>query len=196
MSILHGLLIGLGTALFVGPVFFTLLKNTIQYGKKAGYAVAFGIFVSDISVLLICTLFAKAFLDQIMDNEYSSKAYSLLLLVFAMIFIFTKVDTSESKVQVSSGKTWSAFIQGFLVNFVNPFVFVLWLGFIAVSEKYDSSSQMLFYLGILAGILLTDLLKVLMANKIKSFIKDKWLSSFYSILGLILIAFAVRMWLM
>lgn len=194
MPFLQGLAFGLGTALFVGPVFFTLLKNTIQYGKRAGYAVAVGIFTSDVCVLLISLLFAKAFLQDIMDHSYSTKVYSLLLLLFSILFFVTKVNTSDSNAKLSTGKIWSSFIQGFLVNFVNPFVFVIWMGFIAIAEKYDNSSQLLFYGGILLGILSTDLLKVLMSNKIKSFIKDQWLSTFYTILGLVLLSFAVKMW--
>ena len=63
--IFKGLLIGLGTAFVVGPVFFTLLKNSIQGTKFNGFLTAFGILISDILVALICLLFSREFLSLI-----------------------------------------------------------------------------------------------------------------------------------
>ena len=48
MAILTGILLGLGTMLFVGPVFFYLLKSTLESGFKAGIAVALGIILGDV----------------------------------------------------------------------------------------------------------------------------------------------------
>ena len=45
MSILTGLFLGLTTLLFIGPVFFYLLKTSIEYGVKPGVSVAFGIII-------------------------------------------------------------------------------------------------------------------------------------------------------
>lgn len=194
MSFFHGLAIGLGTAFFTGPVFFTLLKNTLQYGRHAGLAVALGILLSDLLVLILCLAFANAFLQDILDHQYSSKASSLLLLFFGVLFILTNPKTSDDKVATTKGNLISAFIQGFLVNFVNPFVFVLWLGFIALSESYEGNLQYLFFAGILCGVFSTDLIKTLLAHKIKAHLKDKWIGIVYTVLGIALILFAIRMW--
>mgnify|MGYP003340062785 CR=1 FL=1 len=43
-----GVLAGLSMLLFIGPVFFTLLKSALQHGIKTGVSVAFGIFISDV----------------------------------------------------------------------------------------------------------------------------------------------------
>ena len=59
--IIQGLFIGLGTSFIIGPVFFTLIKNSLQGSKLNGILTAFGILVSDIFVAFICLVFSKEF---------------------------------------------------------------------------------------------------------------------------------------
>ena len=55
MVYLEGFLLGLGTALFIGPVFFYLLKITLEQGFQYGFIVALGIILSDIVCVAICS---------------------------------------------------------------------------------------------------------------------------------------------
>jgi threonine/homoserine/homoserine lactone efflux protein len=53
MSFLEGFLTGVGTIIFLGPVFFTLLQITLDRGLKAGFSVAIGILSSDILIVFL-----------------------------------------------------------------------------------------------------------------------------------------------
>jgi threonine/homoserine/homoserine lactone efflux protein len=48
MALLHGYIYGLTFLIILGPVFFTLLNSTLQYGFRSGFSVALGIFSSDL----------------------------------------------------------------------------------------------------------------------------------------------------
>ena len=49
--LLKGLVLGIFLAISVGPVIFAILKQSINYGHKAGYIFVAGISVSDISLV-------------------------------------------------------------------------------------------------------------------------------------------------
>ena len=57
MSLLHGLLLGLGTAVLLGPVFMTLLRNSLQYGVKNGILTAIGIEIKSLYAILMILIF-------------------------------------------------------------------------------------------------------------------------------------------
>ncbi len=66
MPIVTGVLLGLSTLLFVGPVFFYLLKSSMENGVKSGVAVAVGIILGDI----ICVLLAIYGIGDYLETNY------------------------------------------------------------------------------------------------------------------------------
>ena len=61
MAFINGFLIGLGFVIFLGPVFFYLLKCTLDAGFWSGVAVALGIVFADFLCLIICSFGAIPF---------------------------------------------------------------------------------------------------------------------------------------
>ena len=200
MSFLVGLGIGFTTAFITGPVFFTLLKNAIQGGRNAGIASASGIIFSDILVFFICYFAAGSLIEQSVNSPIAYVLAGIIMLAFGLRFMIKPVsieDFKETENGASKG-LYNAFGQGFVVNFVNPVVFVIWTGFIALGEQ-DYSAPLPFYLfilGIFIGIFSTDLLKVIFAQKVRSWLKNEHLKIIYRIIGGVLAIFAVRLfWL-
>ena len=62
MPLLEGYLTGLALIVLIGPVLFVLLRATLERGRPHGFAVALGIFVSDVIAVLLCTLGLARFL--------------------------------------------------------------------------------------------------------------------------------------
>jgi threonine/homoserine/homoserine lactone efflux protein len=48
--ILKGLLLGLILSISIGPVIFAIIKQSLTYGKRSGYAFVAGVSTSDISL--------------------------------------------------------------------------------------------------------------------------------------------------
>ncbi len=195
MSFLHGLGLGLSTAIIIGPVFFTLLKNALQYGRNAGIAVAIGIILSDILVFFICYYIALSYLESILNHQYSYWIAAALLLLFGFSFIFKKIKAVEELPKSTTKNILSSLVQGFLVNFVNPFVFLIWIAFISIGDKkYTADLNFsLFIFGILLGVFATDLLKALLAHRIRHLLKQRYLSLVYKLIGIVLLLFALRL---
>ena len=67
MEIITGILLGLSTLLFIGPVFFYLVKSTLEEGIYAGISVALGIILGDIIYVF---LIVKEFSDFLNEPQY------------------------------------------------------------------------------------------------------------------------------
>lgn len=194
MAIIEGLISGFGLAFLVGPVFFTLLKNAIQFGRNAGISTALGIIVSDLLVISICFLATASLLESIKTEPLVKIIGAIILLSMGLKFILKPSVLASDSVAVKKNSYWGYFIQGFLVNGVNPFVFIVWIGFITIGKNNYSGNSLYVYLGsILVGIFITDVLKSFLANKIRPLLKPVYLKKAYQIIGFILIGFALRL---
>lgn len=193
MALLSGYLVGLAMVVFIGPVFFTLLQTTLREGRLAGWMVALGIFISDIVAVAICLPGAR-FLDDKANEMYISLAGAAILLGFGAMYII-KPNTDTSAVTKSVTGLVAAFSRGFLVNFVNPFVFGVWLAVIAnAGQEFGFGTDLYLFLGAsLLGILTTDTLKVLLAHRIKNLIEPKRLKQVYRVIGIVLVGFGIRL---
>jgi|TARA_B110000879_G_scaffold70409_1_gene98349 threonine/homoserine/homoserine lactone efflux protein len=191
---LEGYLIGLAMIVFIGPVFFTLLQSALRFGKLSGTMVAFGIIVSDIVCILIYFFGLNSIELPAYFNNIVAAIGALVLIALGLKYLLQKPPNSEV-VFASTLNLVSSFTNGFLVNFVNPFVFVVWAGIVLFAkESYSTPTEVQVHLiGVLAGIITTDLLKVLLADKIKPFLKPKILEKTTRFFGIVMIGFAFRL---
>ena len=195
MIFLEGYLIGLGLILLIGPVFFTLLQSTLQYDYKSGLAVAFGIFVSDVICVLLCSLGAAPLLEQEHNQLIFSCLGAIILFGFGFKFLLKPSLNFEASLKLKASDYAGFFAKGFLVNFVNPFVFLVWIGIIGMAKtEYPIQQETNIYLiGVLLGILTTDTLKALFAHNIKILLEPKYLQIVYRIIAFCLIGFGFRL---
>lgn len=60
-AILKGLGFGLLLSISVGPVLFTILKQSLNNGHRGGVAFILGVSASDISLVLVSNIFTRLF---------------------------------------------------------------------------------------------------------------------------------------
>jgi threonine/homoserine/homoserine lactone efflux protein len=195
MEFLEGYLLGLGMILFIGPVFFLLLSISLQMGTNAGVLAAIGIIISDIACVSICYYWIDLFLYKDSAKFWLLLVGGSLLILLGLKYLLKSSNPSEENTRLPPLHYFTCFLKGFLVNFVNPFVFFVWIGVVAYAKEIAASgnNSYIYLGGVLAAILSTDLLKVFTAAKIKSFLKQNSLKYFYRVSGLILIGFGIRM---
>jgi threonine/homoserine/homoserine lactone efflux protein len=130
----QGILISI---LSFGPAFFTLIHSGITGGKKHGMRVALGIFLSELTMAVICFLgLSRVFTYPEFQLVFSFVAAASI--IYIGVKGFSKKYTAFLKsIQVqTTGK--ESFFKGFLMNLANPFVLFLWVGLLAaVSVSYD-----------------------------------------------------------
>ena len=195
MPILTGIFLGLTTLLFIGPVFFYLLKSSIESGFKAGLAVAIGIILGDIICVLLAIYGFGSFFENPENQKWFAGVGGVILFLFGLKYFF-KPSLSENNSKKNSSKSILIYgVNGFLINFVNPFVFAVWFGFYTINtSKYEDDSSIIFSLTItLIVIFFTDVLKAFFAQKLTPLLNKKRLSYLFKFFGLIMLIFAIRL---
>ena len=130
------------------------------------------------------------------ENQfYLAIGGSVILLGLGLKYLFKPNVNVDEQVKLHAGHYTAYFTKGFLVNFVNPFVFLVWISVIGLAQgKYGNSDDLWIFLGAaLFAILVTDSLKVVFADRIKKFIQPKFLLRAYQVIGVVLIGFGVRL---
>ena len=194
MALFTGLLLGLGTLLFIGPVFFYLIKRTLESGFKAGIFVALGIILGDILCLLIALYGSSEFMAQPTFVLWASIIGGTLLLFMGLKYVLKpNLDTTvKGRLQRSSLLVYG--INGFLINFVNPFVFAVWFGFVSYTKAlYDNGTAVFSMVITLSVIFSTDVLKALFAERISWLIEPQKLKNIFRVFGALMICFSIRL---
>ena len=195
MAFLEGFLIGLGMIVFIGPVFFTLIKSALNYGFWAGMMVAMGIFISDVLCVGLCAFGAIPFFKNPLNQHWLAIAGSVILFGIGLKYLIKPDVNVDKELKLKAGHYTAYFAKGFLVNFVNPFVFLVWISVIGLAQlKYGEDADLWVFLGAaLLAIILTDTTKVIFAHRIKNLIKPKFLLKAYQVIGVVMLGFGFRL---
>ena len=176
--ILKGLLLGLILSISIGPVIFAILKQSLTNGHKAGYLFVAGVSISDISLLFICNFFTSFFTLALAHKAFIALLGAGFLLVMSVYTLFFKKIVFEggedSKEKLMSKKDLvSTFLSGFFMNTLNPSVFLFWFAWTAaISANAEETDSPLIYRILVFGtcllfVLLSDLIKVALAGKLR-----------------------------
>ena len=179
--------------IFVGPVFFYLLKIALQHGVIAGTMVSIGIILSDIVYVGCCLWGAKKWLQNDQVQFWIAIIGGLILIIMGIKYFLHPPLNMEIKSKINPKNAFGFLLQGFLINFANPFVLLVWLSVVAAaSSKYHTDIALTNYLiGTLLGIFTLDISKVFLANKLKQLIQPLWLKKLFKAVGIVLIGFGI-----
>ena len=150
----------------MGPVIFSIVKQSLNSGHRGGIAFILGVSASDITLVLISNLFTQLFSYLVEHKGFIGIAGSLFLASVGIYFIFfkkIKVDDSGVQVLQLSKKDYARiFISGYLMNSLNPGVFLFWLTTSTTLITQSNETRVIAFTTCLVIVLLTDILKVMM----------------------------------
>jgi len=194
MSIITGFLFGLSTLLFVGPVLFYLLKSTIESGFKAGVAVSLGILLGDAIYVALALFGTESLINQLEYQKWFALFGGIILLTIGLKYVLKPNLNTEVNGKLKNKRYIAYFVNGFLINFVNPFVFVVWLGFKAYNTAHYSFNETVVSLIVtLLVILATDILKSYFSNRLASLIKPDKMRRLTTLFGVLMVLFSIRL---
>lgn len=195
-SIISGIGLGFVLSFLTGPVFFALIKTSIEKGFYAGISLAAGVVVSDIFYVAL-TLYGSSFLA--LENTYRVQigvAGSTILFAIGIYYLFKKVKVNYEKTTSKRHNT-GYFLKGFLMCIFNPAILLYWLsvtsGVVSISGKIDTAEVIPFFGSILVTQFSVDVIKAYYANKLRYKIKEKTISNLNRIAGVLILIFAVRL---
>ncbi|MEI8141549.1 MAG: LysE family transporter [Chitinophagia bacterium] len=200
--LLKGLLLGLILSLSIGPVIFAIVKQSLTNGKRSGYAFVAGVSSSDMVLLFICNVFTSLF--NLVLNHKSSIALAgagFLLLMGLYTLFFKKLKLENLGIDgvnktISIKNLISSYFSGFLMNTLNPSVFLFWFAWTAaINNSADDKPNPIQYKLVVFGtclgfVLLSDLIKVFLAGKLRPRLTEKNLLWINRISGMIILIFS------
>lgn len=204
--ILKGMLLGLILSISLGPVIFAILKQSLTNGRSAGYFFVAGVSTSDIALLLIANIFTSIFL-LVLDHKaiiaMAGAGFLLLLGLYTLFFKKIKMETDvmgEQKV-LRKRDYLGIYLSGFLMNTLNPSVFIFWFAWTAAigasaAETGNPVQYKLIVFGTcLLFLLLSDLLKVALASKLRPSLTEKNLIWINRISAIIILIFSAALFI-
>jgi len=177
--LVEGLFLGLTVAIIIGPAMIALIQTSIKYGAWHGIYLALGIFSSDLTIA-VGSYFGAS---QILGNP---KSHLILGIIGGSILILFGIATLVRK--VSEKETVEAIRE---LKFNRGGFFV-----VAINSSYGGNSNKVafFFAGTLLMVLMTDILKAVLANKIRTAISPQvklWINRIAGILFLIIGLFVI-----
>lgn len=195
-SIITGIGLGFVLSFLTGPVFFALIKTSIEKGFYAGVSLAGGVLISDVFYVSL-SLYGSSFLA--LENQYRIQigiAGSTILFSIGLYYLFKKVKVNYEQ-STSRRHNTGYFLKGFLMCIFNPAILLYWLsvtsGVISISGEIKSSEIIPFFGSILLTQFSLDVLKAHYANKLRYRIKEKHIAKLNRIAGILILIFALRL---
>jgi threonine/homoserine/homoserine lactone efflux protein len=197
-AIIKGIGLGLLLVISVGPVIFTIIKQSINNGKEGGFSFVAGVWISDFVWVILSNLFSE-FVTTLLDfKKPIGIAGSMLLISMGVFYLFfKKVHVHPQDISLPPlQKSYHAKIalQGFLVNTLNPGVMIFWLTSVtAIALLHTTRERIIIFVTCLVLNMAADVGKVVLAGKLRSKLTLHNIRLINRISGFILICFGTAL---
>jgi threonine/homoserine/homoserine lactone efflux protein len=191
-ALIEGVLMGLFLSVFIGPVFFLLIETSINRGVRDAFIMDSGVILSDVLWILFLWWGIDKYLGFFLKSPLAMVFTGIIFVLFGVFGFFTK----SKRVEPGINKKKNFFIQGFILNSINPSVALFWLATIGYALKQFQNEReyiITFFIAIFTTVLITDALKFSTAKKLSSFLNAKRKNRLTLITSVILVFFGLYM---
>ena len=198
-SVLKGLALGFVLALSVGPIIFTIIKQSLNNGHKGGFSFVAGVWVSDILLVVLSNTVTALVSEALEHTRVIAFGGSIFLIFMGVYFVFFKKvslgkDPAGNDARFRKRDMARVFASGFIINTLNPGVIFFWLGNATVlSLTHTLRERIIIFSVCLLVNMSADVGKVMMAGKLRNKLTLKTLSIINRISGTILIGFGIAL---
>lgn len=197
-DILAAIPFGIILAFTIGPVFFVLLETSATKGFKSALIFDCGVMLADILFIIVAFFSTNKLLESIKDAPGFLIFGGVLLITYGFIsFIktsksFRAIVREYHKIEIKKGYG-KLFLKGFLLNFINIGVLLGWVAFIVIGSSITSSENgvVVFLSTILIVYFLVDLIKIVVAKKLKNKLTPRRIFKTKKIIALVVLGFGI-----
>lgn len=193
-AILKGLAMGLLLVISVGPVIFTIIKQSINNGHSGGYSFVIGVWISDFLLVVLSNLFSELvtmLLDFKLQIGIAGSAFLMGMGIFYIFFKKVSIHPEDiSLPPLKSSDHAKIALQGFLLNTLNPAVIAFWLtAATAIAVSHTIRDRIIIFATALLLNMSADVVKVTLAGKLRKKLTIKNIRLVNKISGFILFIF-------
>ena len=196
-----------------GPAFITLIQTSIHRGFRSAAWFSFGVFLNDLLMVSLCVLTS---IQVVAEGDKEMFFFSLgagIILILFGIFTYTRkvkednfkgikertdeiIDENKERFKKDDDTPkWFVFVgKGFVLNILNPFVWIFWFSTVAVTAGSMGGNKlklMIFFGIVLATGLGCDILKAKGASFLKQFFNAKRIRIMNNVIGVGLVLFGL-----
>lgn len=202
-DILLAIPLGILLCFMIGPVFFVLLETAAVKGFRAATVFDLGVVTADFVFILIAYFSSYRLINSIKD-EPALYIFGGLIMVTYGVISFLKLKKTPKNIdedirEVIVKKDYlSLYIKGFFLNFINVGVLGFWLLiFITFGPalKMETSRIIVFFGSVIATYLVVDIIKIILAKKLKNKMTPNNILKIKQITNILLIVFGVTIML-
>ena len=192
------IVLGIFLAFMAGPAFFVLIETSIVKGFRAALAFDLGVISSDVFFILLAYFSSYQLLENI-NNQPGLYVFGGTLLTFYGITIFLRKTNHDLRTHPELKKKVNYigfYVKGFLLNIINIGVLVFWLGLtVVVSPTLEGSNKsvLVFFSTLIITCLFVDILKIILAKRMKSYLKKENIIFVKKTLGIIIVLFGITL---
>lgn len=198
-AILKGLGLGMILALSVGPVIFTILKQSINNGHRGGFSFVAGVWISDLFLVLLSNVFTELVQQLMTFKALIAYIGSAFLVAMGIYYVFFKKVRLKSEIfqeipSFSKADFARSALSGFFINTLNPSVIFFWLINATAFAASHSISERIIIFSVCLGLnMVADVLKVMMAGKIRDKLTARTIGIINKVSGSILVIFGLSL---
>jgi len=194
-ALIKGVTLGLLLAISVGPIVFTVIKQSLNNGRAGGMAFIAGISFSDIVLVVLANLFTNLFGLLNTHKKLLAVIASIFLILVGIYYLFfkkVKVNNEGDQSFVFRTRDYAKiFVMGFVMNIFNPGIIIFWLTTSTTFVEETLNNRIVIFSAALLLALVADIIKVVLADKIRRKLTPKNIHRINQVNGGILIAFGI-----
>lgn len=196
-ALLKGFTLGLLLSISVGPIMFSIIKQSLNNGFKGGMAFVLGVSISDILLVLISNVFTELF-NSLSDYKTEIGVAGCVFLVSVGIYFlfFKKMKVNEEGTSSFSFRKRDyakISISGFFMNILNPAVIIFWITVSTAVILNNIQERIVIFTTCLIVVFGSDVAKVVLAGKIRNRLTPHNIHLINRINGIILIGFGIAL---
>ena len=195
---MYGLPVGFLFCVALGPIFFLLIKSSLEYGFRHSLSIVVGVVLADATLLAIAYGGIQAYLPTgNIDVTYWTQMFGGLLLTIMGVRSIMKSPVPVNKISIeNSTLILKNLSKGFLINIVNPANFMEWVGTAGLlKSKYNFQvfENFSFFTGALLAVFFTEVGIAYFAGRLRKFLNPKVVRLINIITGILFLCFALWM---
>ena len=129
-ALVKGFAVSLLLIFTVGPVIFTIIKQSINNGRSGGLSFVAGVWLSDLLLVILSNVFTE-WVSQLLDFKKAiGLTGSFFLIAMGVYYLFFKkihIKEDENKIVITTRTYAKLVVSGFFINTLNPALMFFWL---------------------------------------------------------------------